>query len=161
MTTTSTLFAGRQIARRLVTLAAFAAASIGASSAHASFFNFDHDQADLVNPRASFVLAAMNWGQTIGGGTVRGALTGQLTYHGALAGCAKVRAVWRNAAGAEVATDVTREACSNTSAPSLPVAVNEDHASTVLRTARLELQVREANGGSYRTVASRSMKAGD
>ena len=103
MTTTSTLFAGRQIARRLVTLAAFAAASIGASSAHASFFNFDHDQADLVNPRASFVLAAMNWGQTIGGGTVRGALTGQLTYHGALAGCAKVRAVWRNAAGAPVA----------------------------------------------------------
>lgn len=152
-------FSAKTFARRAATLVGIATLA-AAGSAHAAFFNFDHDSADLVNPRASFVLAAMNWGQQVGAQTIRGALTGQLTYHGVVAGCAKVVAKWRDANGNTMSTDVSREACSNSSAPSLPVNVAEDFSNNNLRAARLELQLKEANGGSYRVVESRAMRAG-
>lgn len=152
-------FSAKTLARRAATLAVVTVLA-AAGSAHAAFFDFDHDSADLVNPRASFVLAAMNWGQEVGAQTIRGSLTGQLTYHGVIAGCAKVVAKWRDAAGNTLSTDVTGDACSNSSAPSAPVGVNESFRSASLRGARLELLLREANGGSYRVVESRVMKAG-
>jgi hypothetical protein len=152
-------FSAKTLARRAAVLAGVTVLA-AAGSAQAAFFNFDHDSADLVNPRASFVLAAMNWGQEVGAETIRGSLTGQLTYHGVVAGCAKVVAKWRDAAGNTLSTDVTGEACSNSSAPSAPVGVSESYRNASLRGARLELLLREANGGSYCVVESRAMKAG-
>ena len=141
-------------------LIALATTLVAASAAHATFFNFDHDQADLVNTRASFVLAAMNWSQEVGGNDINGRLTGQLTYHGAVAGCAKVRALWRNEAGNEIARDLSAEACSNSSLPSLPVAVTESFRAGQLRGARVELLLKEFNSAAFRVVESRAMRAG-
>jgi hypothetical protein len=139
---------------------ALAATLVAATAAHASFFNFDHDQADLVSPRASFVFGAMNWAQQVGGTDISGRLTGQLTYHGVVAGCAKVRAIWRNEAGQEVARDLSANACSNSSLPSLPVAVSEGYTASQLRGARVELLLKEFNAADFRVVQSRAMKAG-
>ena len=141
-------------------LIALAATLIAATAAQAAFFNFDHDQADLANPRASFVLAAMNWSQEVGGSEINGRLTGQLTYHGAVAGCAKVRAIWRNDAGQQIASDLTPEACSNSSLPSLPVGVSESYRAGQLRGARIELLLKEFNSTNFRVVESRAMRAG-
>ena len=141
-------------------LFALAATLAVATAAQAAFFNFDHDQADLATPRASFVFGAMNWSQEVGGNDINGRLSGQLTYHGAVAGCAKVRAIWRNDAGQQIASDLTREACSNSSLPSLPVAVAESYRSGQLRGARVELLLKEFNASDFRVVESRVMRAG-
>ena len=141
-------------------LVALAATLVAASAAQATFFNFDHDQADLVSPRASFVFGAMNWSQEVGGNDINGRLTGQLTYHGVVAGCAKLRAIWRNEAGNEIARDLSAQACSNSSLPSLPVAVTEAYKSSQLRGARVELLLKEFNAADFRVVESRAMRAG-
>jgi hypothetical protein len=144
---------------RTTTLAAVAALGLAAGAANAISFNFDHDQADLVTTRASFVFAAMNWGQEIGGNAISGSNTGQLTYHGGVAGCAKIRVLWKNAAGTQLATDVSGEACSNSSLPSLVRPVSESFSSDQLRGARVEMLLKEFNG-SYKVIAGRSMVAG-
>lgn len=144
---------------RSTTLAAVAALGLAAGAANAISFNFDHDQADLVTPRASFVLAGMDWGQEIGGNAISGHLGGALTYHGVVAGCAKVHVIWRNAAGTQIATDVSGETCSNSSLPSLVRSVGENFSSDQLRGARVELMLKEFNG-AYKVVASRAMVAG-
>jgi hypothetical protein len=140
--------------------AAVAALGLGIGAAHAVSFTFDHDAADLVHARADFVLAGMDWGQEVGGSTVSGKLTGALTYHGVVAGCVKIRVTWRNANGTEIGSDVSGQACSNSSAPSLPVGVNETFARNDLRSARIEMQLKEFNSNSFVTIASRSMVAG-
>jgi hypothetical protein len=144
---------------RSTTLAAVAALGLAAGAANAISFNFDHDAADLVNTRASFVLAGMDWGQEIGGNAISGNLGGALTYHGGVAGCAKIHVVWKNAAGTQIATDVSGEACSNSSLPSLVRSVSENFSSDQLRGARIEMLLKEFNG-TYKVIASRSMVAG-
>lgn len=143
-----------------IKLIALATTLVAATAAQAAFFHVDHDQADLVTPRASFVFGAMNWSQELGGESVNGRLTGQLTYHGVVAGCVKVRTIWRNDAGTEISTDASATACSNSSLPSAPVAVNETYTNKNLRKARVELLLKEFNASDFRVVDSRSMRAG-
>jgi hypothetical protein len=136
--------------------AALAAIGLGIGTAQAVAFTFDHDAADLVHARADFVLAGMDWGQQVGGTQITGKLTGALTYHGVVAGCV----TWKNGNGSEIASDVSGQACSNSSAPSLPIGVSETFTSSNLRGARVELQLKEFNSSSFVTIASRSMVAG-
>ncbi|HUL64487.1 MAG TPA: hypothetical protein VLW55_07705 [Burkholderiaceae bacterium] len=140
--------------------AALATLGIGIGAAQAVSFNFDHDAADLVHARADFVLAGMDWGQEVGGTTINGKLSGVLTYHGVVAGCVKIRVIWRNGNGAEIGSDVSGQACSNSSAPSLPIGVNETFARSDLRGARVEMQLKEFNSNAFVTIASRAMVAG-
>ena len=140
-----------------IKLIALATTLVAATAAQAAFFNFDHDQADLVKPRASFVFGAMNWSQEVGGEAINGRLTGQLTYHGVVAGCAKVRTIWRNDAGTEIATDASAAACSNSSLPSASVAINETHTHKNLRKARVELLLKEFNASNFSVVDSRCL----
>lgn len=148
----------KSLSLRLAT--ALAALGIGMGAAHAVAFTFDHDAADLVHARADFVLAGLDWGQEVGGTTINGRLTGVMTYHGVVAGCARIRVSWRNNAGAEIGSDFSNQACSNSSAPSLPLGVTETFARGDLRRARVELQLKEFNSSSFVTIASRSMVAG-
>jgi hypothetical protein len=67
---------------------------------------------------------------------------------------------WKNGNGSEIASDVSGQACSNSSAPSLPIGVSETFTSSNLRGARVELQLKEFNSSSFVTIASRSMVAG-
>ena len=161
MFTLTTLTPLANLKRRVLGLAAVAAIGAGAAaSAHALAFTFDHDSADLVHARASFVLAGMDWGQEVGGSQVSGRMTGQLTYHGVVAGCARMRVIWRNADGHEIAGDYSGQACSNSSAPSVPVGVTETYVSSNLRKARIELQLKEFNASSFQTIIGRNMAAG-
>jgi hypothetical protein len=161
MITITTLKPLANLKRRVLGMAAVAViGAAAAAGAHAVAFTFDHDAADLVHARASFVLAGMDWGQEVGGSQVSGRLGGQLTYHGVVAGCARIRVIWRNADGQEIAGDYSGQACSNSSAPSFPVGVTETYASGSLRKARIELQLKEFNASSFQTVASRNMIAG-
>lgn len=145
---------------RAKTFAAIATLGLAAGAANASFFNIEREAADLVAVQASFVGAAVQWSQEIGGETVRGVLTGALTYHGGVAGCAKIVMKWRNDAGSLISTDVSGEACSATGLPSFPKPVSEIHSSDNLRKGRLELHTRGFTGG-YAERAHRFMKAGD
>jgi hypothetical protein len=143
-----------------ITAAVLAALGLGIGAAQAVSFNFDHDAADLVHARADFVLAGMDWGQEVGGTQITGKLTGALTYHGVVAGCVKIRVTWKNSNGSEIGSDVSGQACSNSSAPSLPIGVNETFTSSNLRGARIEMQLKEFNASSFVTIASRNMVAG-
>jgi hypothetical protein len=144
---------------RSTAIAAVAALGLVAGVARA---DSDHDSADLVNSQASFVFAGLDWSTPAfsSSDVVTGRLNGQLTYHGVFAGCAKVRVLWRNAAGTQIANDASGEACSNTSLPSLPYSVSESYSDDDLKRAKVELLVKPFNG-SYSVVASRTMKAGD
>jgi hypothetical protein len=146
--------------RRLAALAVVTLLGMGSMSAQALQLPVDRDSADLVTNKASFVLASVAWSQELGGTTFYGRLGGTLTFHGGAAGCAKVRVIWKNASGAEIADDSSAAACSTSSLPSVPALVGETHSSSNLRAARIELRVKEGNESSYRTVLSRNMITG-
>ena len=150
--------------RRFTAVAAVAAslASIGAIAgpAHAASFPFDHDDMTLVATQASLTFSGVDWSQEIGGNVISGRLSGTLTYHGGLAGCARVVTRWRSSTGAVLDTDFSPEVCSPTSLPAVPKSFADSASSSALRSVRVELQVRTLNTG-YSTIAAKSVVAGN
>lgn len=150
----------RMIRRTTLALtAALAAGTLAAPAAHAADFTFDHDDMTLVRTSASLSFGGVDWGQEIGSNVISGRVGGTLTFHGGLAGCARVVIRWKNASGGVIDTDTSPEVCSSSSLPSAPVNFSRTARSSSLRSMRAELQVRNLDT-SYAAVASKTVVAG-
>lgn len=147
--------------RRLIATAAAAAAAITAThtTAQAVSFVFDRDLTNLVVPEASLTFSDIAWSQEIGSDVVSGRIGGVVTFHGGLAGCARVVTRWRTASDSTLDTDYSPEVCSNSSLPSLPADFSDRASRSTLAKASVSLQVRNFDG-DYRTVVSKTVKAG-
>ena len=156
-TTRRTARTARRVA--LTTAAIAGLAAFAAPAANAAGFTFDHDDMTMITNPASLSFGGVDWGQEIGSNTITGRLTGTLTFHGGLAGCARVVVKWKNAAGTVIDTDTTPEVCSQSSLPSFPTTITKTSQSTALRSVTAQLQVRNLNT-NYQTIATKNAAAG-
>ena len=136
-----------------------ALAAFAAPAAPAADFTFDHDDMTLLRTQASLSFGGVDWGQEIGSNTISGRLGGTLTFHGGLAGCARVVIRWKNGSGGVIDTDTSPEVCSGSSAPTLPTNFARSSRSASLRSVSAELQVRNLDT-PYRVIDSKSVVAG-
>ena len=146
----------RRTTTAVLAIAAFTA--IAAPAAHAADFTFDHDDMTLLRTQASLSFGGVDWGQEIGTDVISGKLSGVLTFHGGLAGCARVVIRWKSGSGV-IDTDKSPEVCSPSSLPSAPTSFHRSARSASLRSVTAELQVRNLNT-DYQTIATKSVAAG-
>ena len=147
----------RRTTTAVLAIAAFTA--IAAPAAHAADFTFDHDDMTLLRTQASLSFGGVDWGQEIGSNVISGKLSGVLTFHGGLAGCARVVIRWKSGSGATIDSDTSPEVCSPSSLPSAPTSFQRSARNAALRSVTAELQVRNLNTG-YQTIATKSVAAG-
>jgi hypothetical protein len=150
---------------RIAAAAALAAAVVGVAAGPANAITIPK-QVDPIG--ASTHRAAMaglvTLDQDLGATAIKGKVSGLVTYNAPIAdfkaGCARVKVLWRNAAGDTIADDLSGQACSSNGLFPSAVSMNETYTNANIRSVRVRLQVKQFGQSSYTTVATRTVHVG-